>query len=598
MVTPRPLVLADNQQTAWRIVIAATPTASEAHAAAELRRFLGDITGADFPIVSDATEPRSNEIWVGPSNRWSFTDEKLSDAPGAEGYLIRTGMDNVLIAGEGTRGTLYGVYALLENHLGCRWFTREVSHIPSLPRLKLNRLEERGRPAFEYREAYAFEAQDPDWCARNRLNGHFPAFGAQHGGQVRYVEPFVHTFDALVPVAKYFDAHPDYFSEVNGTRLRHETQLCLSHPDVFALCLQGIRDWIQTNPAASIVSVSQNDWQNPCQCAQCRAVDEEEGNHSGSLIRFVNRLADALAPDHPHLAIDTLAYQYTRKPPRVTRPRPNVIVRLCTIECCFAHPLETCGEKMLLKSSGGTGATLVEDLIAWGRICSRVYIWDYVTNFANYVLPFPNLGVLGPNLRLFARNGVKGVFEQGANPPGGGGEFAELRAWVLAKLLWNPALDADALIGEFMRGVYGRGAPALLRYIAALRNQVERAHQHASIYDRPDAAYLTTELLRLAETCFDEAEHLAENAAVLNRIRQTRLPIRFAQLSALPLDAPGRDAALAQFEQDARAAGITQLSEHIPLERTMAYLRQGVHLTHFARYAGGWSPFDDPWPVK
>ncbi|MCB1106340.1 MAG: hypothetical protein KDK74_16565, partial [Cephaloticoccus sp.] len=105
-------------------------------------------------------------------------------------------------------------------------------------------------------------------------------------------------------------------------------------------------------------------------------------------------------------------------------------------------------------------------------------------------------------------------------------------------------------------------------------------------------------LLRLADTCFDEAEHLAENTAVLTRIRHARLPIRFAQLSALPLDAPGRDAALTQFEHDARAAGITQLSEHIPLERTMAYLRQGVHLTHFARYAGGWSPFDDPWPVK
>ncbi|MCB1106448.1 MAG: DUF4838 domain-containing protein, partial [Cephaloticoccus sp.] len=176
----------------------------------------------------------------------------------------------VLIAGEGTRGTLYGVYALLENHCGCRWFTRTVSHIPSRPRLELALGEERGRPAFEYREAYAFEAQDPDWCARNRLNGHFPKFEPHHGGQVRYVEPFVHTFDALVPVAKYFDTHPDYFSEVNGIRLRHETQLCLAHPDVFALCLQGIRDWIAANPAASIVSVSQNDWQNPCQCAQCR----------------------------------------------------------------------------------------------------------------------------------------------------------------------------------------------------------------------------------------------------------------------------------------------------------------------------------------
>ena len=592
------LVLADHQQTSWRIVIAASPSPSEAYAARELQRFLREITGAEFPIVADTAIAQPHEIRVGRSNRWSFEAERLSAAPGAEGYLIRVRPDHVLITGEGTRGTLYGVYALLENHLGCRWFTREVSHIPSTPRLELKLGEDRGAPAFEYREAYAFEAQDPDWCARNRLNGHFPPFEPQHGGQVRYTTPFVHTFEVLMPVEKYFAAHPEYFSEVNGVRLRHETQLCLSHPDVFAICLQRIREWIAANPDASIVSVSQNDWQNPCQCAQCRAIDEEEGNHSGSLIRFVNRLADGIATAHPHIAIDTLAYQYTRKPPRITRPRPNVIVRLCTIECCFSHPLETCGEKMLLKSSGGTGATLVEDLIAWGRICQRVYVWDYVTNFANYVLPFPNLGVLGPNLRLFARNGVKGVFEQGAKPPGGGGEFAELRAWVLAKLLWNPAQDADALIAEFMHGVYGRGAPALLRYITALRDLVEREHHHASIYDRPDASYLTPELLRFAAACFDEAERLAENDAVLNRIRHARLPIRFAQLSALPLNAPNREEILAQFERDARDAGITQLSEHIPIERTMHYLRQGVHLTHFARYEGGWSPFDNPWPVQ
>lgn len=597
MIATTPLILADAGQSDWRIIIGADATAAERYAAAELSAHLKAISDADIPISTDVTPRQPREIFVGQSNRWSNTTENLSTAPGAEGYLIRTGTDHVLIAGEGRRGTLYGVYALLENHLGCRWFTAQVNRIPRQSRIELAPIDERSAPAFEYREPYCFEAQDPDWCARNRANGHTPAFAARHGGQVRYVEPFVHTFDALVPVEKYFDRHPDYFSEIDGVRRRHETQLCLSHPEVFDLALARIRAWLAANPAASIVSVSQNDWQNPCQCAQCRGVDEAEGNYSGSLIRFVNRLAEAIEPEYPHVAIDTLAYQYTRKPPRCTRPRHNVIVRLCTIECCFSHPLETCGEKMLLKSSGGTGATLVEDLIAWGRICDRVYVWDYVTNFANYVLPFPNLGVLGPNLRLFARNGVKGVFEQGANPPGGGGEFAELRAWVLAKLLWNPNLDADALIEEFMHGVYGRGAKPLLRYIAALRELVTRENLHASIYDRPDADYLTPELLDIAARGFDEAEAAAEDETVLSRIKKARLPIRFAQLAAMPLDAPGRDEALNAFDRDAVAVGITQLSEHIPLARTMAYLRRGVHLTHFARYAGGWSPFDNPWPA-
>lgn len=590
------LSLAAAGQSPWRIVIGRDATPVERHAATELQEHLRTISGATLPVVTDAAPRQPHEIWVGASSRWSPAAENLRSAPGAEGFIIRTGTDHLLLAGEGLRGTLYAVYDFLERHLCCRWFTPGVTHLPRREQIVLGSIDERRAPAFEYREAYAFEAMDPDWAARNKCNGHFPAFAPHHGGGVRYAAPFVHSFNELVPVEKYFDTHPEYFSEVNGVRVRHETQLCLSNPDVLAIAIARVRAWLAAHPEVSIVSVSQNDWDNPCQCAACRAVDAAEGNYSGSLIRFVNAIAEAIEPDYPHVAIDTLAYQYTRQPPRCVRPRPNVIVRLCTIECCFAHPLESCGEKMLLKRQRGTGASLPADLIAWGRICDRLYVWDYVTNFANYVQPFPNLGVLAANVRFFARNGVKGVFEQGANMPGGGGEFAGLRAWVLARLLWDPAQDADALIAEYLAGVYGRGGAALHRYVKALARLVDERQLHASIYDRPDAAYLTPALLATAAACFDEAEHLAEDDAVLARIRRARLPIRFAQLAALPLDAPDRARLLDQFEADAVAAGITQLSEHIPLARTMHYFRQGIHLTHFARYDGGWSPFDQPWP--
>ena len=590
-------VLSADGGSAWRIVIGAGATEPERHAAAELRRYLAEIGGAELPVVDDSTPRQPSEIWVGRSGRWSSSAAMLSGDPGAEAFLIRTGGDHLLIAGAGRRGTLYGVHTFLEKYLGCRWFTPQVSRIPRSRRIAIGPIDDRQAPALEYREPHCSEALDPDWAARNKCNGNFPAFSAGHGGGTRYAGPFVHSFNDLVPVERHFDAHPEYFSEVNGVRLRKETQLCLSNPEVLAIALDKVRQWLSADPEANIVSVSQNDWENPCQCPACRAVDAEEGNFSGSLIRFVNRIAEAIEPEHPHVAIDTLAYLYTRKAPRRVRPRANVIVRLCSIECCFAHPLESCGEKMLLKQSSGTGATFVEDLEAWGRICDRLYVWDYVTNFANYVLPFPNLGVLAANVRLFVRNNVKGLFELGASPPGGGGEFSALRAWLLAKLLWDPAADEHALLREFLAGTYGRGGEHLLRYVNALIQLVASQDLHASIYDRPDSAYLTPGLLDLADECFDQAERLAEDAAVLDRIRRERLPIRFARLAALPLDEPGRGARLDEFAADATAAGITQLSEHIPLERTMGYLRRGIQLTHFARYEGGWSPLDNPWPV-
>lgn len=589
--------LSNNGVSDWTIVIGKHATKVEKYAASELRKYIVEIGEALLPIVADDKPPATKEIWVGKSARWT-SDSADEDQPGAESFVIRTGDDYLLIAGDGRRGTLYGVYTFLEKYLGCRWYTPTVSSIPRRSRIAIGPIDDTQKPALEYREPFYTYSEDPDWAARNKCNGHFSSFDAKHGGGVKYTQSFVHSFNDLVPVEQYFESHPEYFSEIDGVRISHETQLCLANPDVFDLSLARIRTWLDALPEASIVTVSQNDWDNPCHCAACRQVDEEEGNYSGSLIRFVNRIAEALEQDYPHVAVDTLAYQYTRKAPKHVRPRPNVIVRLCSIECCFSHPIESCSEKVLLKNQKGTGATFVEDLRAWGRICNRLYVWDYVTNFANYVLPFPNLGVLGANVRLYARNNVKGLFEQGSYGKGGGGEFAELRAYMLAKLLWDPELDEYALMDEFLVGVYGSGGIYIRRYIDELIRIVNEQGLHASIYDRPDSNYLTPELLAFADEMFDHAERLAQDDNVLVRVRKARLPIRFAKLAALPLTAQNREVLLAEFEQDVVAAGITQLSEHIPVQKTMDYFRKGVHLTHFARYEGGWIPFDDVWPTE
>ncbi len=146
----------------------------------------------------------------------------------------------------------------------------------------------------------------------------------------------------------------------------------------------------------------------------------------------------------PHVAIDTLAYQYTRKPPEDHRPRPNVVVRLCSIECSFARPLD---DPPTGFPRGHRG--LVEDR-------RRLYVWDYTTNFSHYIQPHPNYWVLAPNIRFFVNHNVTGVFEQGAYQSWGS-EMAELRAWVLAKLLWNPALDAEGLRRSSWADTWRRG---------------------------------------------------------------------------------------------------------------------------------------------
>ena len=49
-----------------------------------------------------------------------------------------------------------------------------------------------------------------------------------------------------------------------------------------------------------------------------------EGSPAAPLIRAVNFVADAIKEEFPGVAIDTLAYQYTRPAPNMTEPRDNV----------------------------------------------------------------------------------------------------------------------------------------------------------------------------------------------------------------------------------------------------------------------------------
>ena len=262
--------------------------------------------------------------------------------------------------------------------------------------------------------------------------------------------------------------------------------------------------------------------------------------------------------DFPHVRLDTLAYQYTRKPPRTIRPHPNVIIRLCSIECCFAHPLADCDSK--------ENRRFAEDIVAWQPIAPRLYIWDYTPNFAHYQQVFPNFDALQPNVRFFANHGVKGLFEQGNYSTGGGGELGALRAYVLAKLLWNPDTDVDRHIAEFTQAYYGQAAPKIRAWLDAMHAPVRGVPCHAHIFDPPTACYLTDAVIEAGERLLSEAEQLADNETIRFRVRTARLPVWYAQLATDRVKDPERKAVLLQFLEVARKAGISNISESKSLD--------------------------------
>ena len=517
------VTLASHAKARVVIVQQADATGPEQAAARELAETLRQITGATFPIQkAGPTRIAEGGIIVGPGVVATELFPEIDLAHfGPEEFVMKTKGQQLLLAGGRPRGTLYAVYRFLQEHCGVRWWTPWATNLPPRATLVIPDLNQRGQPAFEYREPFWFSGFDPLWKARNGVNGGMRrAVLPEMGGGVTY-KGHAHTFYRLVPPVEYFAAHPEWFSLLKSNRTHLNAQLCLANPELRDFVVERVKDWLRETPDANIISVSQNDWYGACECENCRAIDDAEGGPSGSLMAFVNYVAEKIESEFPQVAVDTFAYQYTRKPPTTLKPRPNVIVRLCSIECNFREPL-----------NHPSNASFLADLEAWAKICPRLYIWDYTTDFMNYINPHPNWFTLGPNVRLFQKFGVRGVFEQG-NYQGWGGEMAELRSWVLAQLLWNPQADDRALINEFLDGYYGRAAAKpIRRYLALMHKSSEGVNLTCFLDQARNPPHLRFKSLAQAERLWQEAEKVAaHDPELLARVRLSHLPVRYAFLS-------------------------------------------------------------------
>jgi hypothetical protein len=524
---PGELPVARDGQPRCVIAVGAEPSPAERTAARELQHFLKQVTGAELPIEPCTRVARERpQIVVGPSARLTeILPELKLDEVGDDGIVVQTVGNALVLAGPRPRGTLYAVYTFLEDTVGCRWWTSSESTIPKSPTLTVPPVDVTYAPKLKSRMAYYRDALKGPFAAKLKLNGSAARVDETLGGNNRFAM-FVHTFFPLLPPEKYFDQHPEWYSLINGKRTYQRAQLCLTNDEMRQELTRNALVVLRKNPGAKLISISQNDWRNPCQCEKCRAVVEEEGSEAGPVLRFVNAVAADVEKEFPHVWVETLAYQYTRQAPKLVRPRANVVVRLCSIECSFVEPLG--GGKY---GGGEQNEPFRNDIEAWSRIAPRLFVWDYVTNFHNYIVPHPNLRVLAPNVRFFVDHNVVGLFEQG-DSQSGVGDFVGLRAWLLAHLMWNPALDEHKLIGEFLSGYYGAAAPHLREYLELINDAGEKSGTYLRCFMPDTSAWLTFDDLNRATELFRKAEAaVADDATLAARVRRERLPLDHVWLS-------------------------------------------------------------------
>ena len=498
------LYIVKDGQSSYTIVTPEDPDPLTKKAASELQKYIKASTGALLPVET-VTDPEyaGKKILVGIK-----PEENVKVLPEEIWHVNKAKL--IFIGGSDGKSTLYSVYSFLEKYAGIRFLAPDVETIPHKKDLTVHKhLDYRYTPEITTRTVHSILFYDnPGFADKQKVTKEaFPGYVPGAG---------VHTFHKFIPEEKYYKKHPEYFALRNGKRV--PTQLCLTNPDVYKIVKREVAKLLNEYPDAGIISVSQNDNTQYCTCDKCRAIDEKEGTPAGSMIWFVNKIAR----EFPDKQISTLAYLYTRKAPLHIKPGKNVLITLCSIECDRSAPIaDKCTD-------------FASDLIEWGKITDNIRIWDYTTQFTNFLAPFPNIYTLQPNIQLFRDNNAKWVFEQHSNHPS---ELFELRSYLTAKLLWDPDVNADSIIDDFLNNYYEEAGVYVRKYIDKIHEEIKKDDKFfLFLYGDPSQAfrsYLRPELLKQYDTWYDEAEKsVADKPGIQKRVRIARISVDYAILEA------------------------------------------------------------------
>lgn len=553
------------------IVVPDNATGGEKYAARELQDYVRQISGAELPVTCESSysDKQGARISVG---RTKLSENHVSDSGiaelGDDGYCIFTSNDDTFFVGGRKRGSLYAVYDYLES-LGVRWYSPEYTVVPKKADLDAPSNPRKYIPKLWYRAQWWNNAPTLEWLTRMRVNGNngqTPQIPESMGGCVKPMYG-CHSFEILVPAAVNFDKHREWYAlKENGERSRGE--LCLTNPELREFVTSKVLDDLTScSGAVENYWVSQNDGgQSGCFCEKCTAERAAHGGKdrwSANIVAFVSKVADGVKPRFPKVRIKSLAYSYTQQAPEKMKASDNVL-----IEICGNFKADETSHALLVKS--------------WFETASNISVYTYGGSNYGYWWPFPNLHELGMQYPRAAENGVTAFYVQGT-ALGKGSGFGDLRAYLTARLAWDPTRDVDKEIAEFCHGFYGPAAPFIIDYINWYTEYVKE-HQMV-LYDgwgdeNAWRQWVTAEATSHSEKLFQKALDAAkDNPTYLKHVRRTYLEVLWAEVMLAleptkdnkPVFVPGADVPTIRskaklFVAIMRENHFDKLAEYLPYE--------------------------------
>lgn len=429
-------------------------------AAQELQRYLKEMSGAELRVVAQ------------PSKRAVIALSVRPDPLEEDRYRLSVDTNKLRIEGASARAVLFGVYDLLER-LGCGWCVPGDDSIPKRETLSIGPLQVEMRPAFQYRMMLDFPllsvAQTiaiSDWMAKNRMNWVHECPNA-HGEPTAWYE----RRDRVVPELKKrglrlifgghtmhtwvaetnFSSHPEWFAYEAGER--KPPTLCVSNPQMTAELIRNMQRFLGRCPEVDVIDLWHTDSTNFCHCAKCTRGVVSENNKQPptdavqsayviSYIELVNRVAEALAKNHPKVMIGPLIYSQTDRamPDGCPALADNVLIGL-------AHFFRDSYRPLIGEPKSAVNLRFLGNDLTWMAKSKHSYIYEYYNGWtAPYI--YPGAQVIVRDLQTLHELQVQGVSSDMYG-------YSPINMYVAARAFWSPSISWEAAVRDFCRRYYG-----------------------------------------------------------------------------------------------------------------------------------------------
>ncbi|OGV48756.1 MAG: hypothetical protein A2017_04335 [Lentisphaerae bacterium GWF2_44_16] len=496
-----------------------TSSFNRTYAAKELADYLKLITGLEIPIVTEIGEDKiasGGVIFVGPSK---YTDAlNLGNSKyefGAGGFLIKTIGRNLALLGDdsedgskigerefGETGTYYAVATFLENFCGVRWlWPGELGTvIPRKKEISLPVTDYRSHPAYLCRNnrpplETATQKPDGSWIAfKGEHFREWSVFQRQHRMGVSINMPVGHYGEAYLK-ANEFEAHPEYFSMIEGKRKPwwrkgggSVGQVCNSNADVVNLFVRRILEKAENSKGTMpTFSLTSNDGGFFCMCPECKKMDgnikpwpedatggripgkcynEKSGwasSLSNRIWKFNNQVAQGVARENLSVMLAGLAYaMYVEPPEEVKKIEDNIIVGICEYKLAVGSPGEYRKGKDIF--------------LEWAKKARNLGIRGYY-----YSVGGSRPHRIAETFRFLYNVGCRFHIAEASQTYG----FNWIEYVINKKAQWDPFLDVDAVVDDYFNAAYGPGAETMKKYLE-LQEKISMQYNVMNSYHTPD----------------------------------------------------------------------------------------------------------------